>query len=62
MLKKTVKRFYGEKPIESKSIARIVNQCHFERFTGFLKDPLVAASIIHGGSSDEDNFPKGGPC
>uniref|UniRef100_A0A803PE24 Glycosyltransferase N-terminal domain-containing protein n=1 Tax=Cannabis sativa TaxID=3483 RepID=A0A803PE24_CANSA len=56
MLKKTVKRFYGEKPIESKSIARIVNQCHFERLTGFLKDPLVAASIIHGGSSDEDNL------
>ncbi|KAF4347057.1 hypothetical protein F8388_009302 [Cannabis sativa] len=47
MLKKTIKRFYGEKPIESKSLARIVNQRHFERLTGFLKDPLVAASIIH---------------
>ncbi|KAF4371900.1 hypothetical protein G4B88_016963 [Cannabis sativa] len=56
MLKKTIKRFYGEKPIESKSLARIVNQRHFERLTGFLKDPLVAASIIHGGSFDEDNF------
>ncbi|KAF4380194.1 hypothetical protein G4B88_005651 [Cannabis sativa] len=47
MLKKTVKRFYGEKPIESKSITRIVNQCHFERLTGFLNDPLVPDSIIH---------------
>ncbi|XP_030499873.2 aldehyde dehydrogenase family 3 member F1 [Cannabis sativa] len=56
MLKKTIKRFYGEKPIESKSLARIVNQRHFERLTGFLKDPLVAASIIHGGSFDEDNL------
>ncbi|KAM6551303.1 hypothetical protein CsatB_001111 [Cannabis sativa] len=45
MLKKTIKRFYGEKPIESKSIARIVNQRHFERLTGFLKDPLVPVTM-----------------
>ncbi|XP_062102509.1 aldehyde dehydrogenase family 3 member F1 [Humulus lupulus] len=56
MFKKTLKRFYGENPIESKSIARIVNRRHFERLTSYLKDPLVAASIVHGGSLDEDNL------
>ncbi|PON71537.1 Aldehyde dehydrogenase NAD(P)-dependent [Parasponia andersonii] len=56
LLKKIIKTFYGEIPKESKSIARIVNRNHFERLKNLLKDPLVAASIVHGGSLDEDNL------
>lgn len=56
LIKETIKRFYGEVPKESKSIARIVNRHHFERLRNLLKDPLVEASIIHGGSLDEENL------
>ena len=56
LLKKALKTFFGEIPKESKNIARIVNRHHFERLHNLLKDPLVAASIIHGGTLDEDNL------
>ncbi|KAK7262916.1 hypothetical protein RJT34_30497 [Clitoria ternatea] len=56
LLKKIIRRFYGENPVESKVISRIVNKRHFQRLCNLLKDPLVAASIIHGGSVDEENL------
>ncbi|KAK7360126.1 hypothetical protein VNO77_02104 [Canavalia gladiata] len=56
LLKKIIRRFYGENPIESKVISRIINKQHFERLCNLLKDPLVATSIVHGGSVDEENM------
>ncbi|XP_027346907.1 aldehyde dehydrogenase family 3 member F1 [Abrus precatorius] len=56
LLKKIIRRFYGENPIESKVISRIINKQHFERLCNLLKDPLVVASIVHGGSIDEENL------
>ncbi|XP_059439079.1 aldehyde dehydrogenase family 3 member F1 [Corylus avellana] len=56
LLKKTIKKFYGEDPINSKSIARIVNKQQFERLRNLLQDPLVSASIVHGGSLDEEKL------
>ncbi|KAG4939229.1 hypothetical protein JHK82_044954 [Glycine max] len=56
LLKKIIRRFYGENPVESKVISRILNKQHFERLCNLLKDPLVAASIVHGGSVDEENL------
>ncbi|KAG6700903.1 hypothetical protein I3842_08G136400 [Carya illinoinensis] len=56
LLKKTIKKFYGENPKSSKSNARIINKHHFERLRNLLEDPLVADSIVHGGSSDEENL------
>ncbi|XP_020423670.1 aldehyde dehydrogenase family 3 member F1 isoform X3 [Prunus persica] len=56
LLKKTVKRFYSDSPKDSKCIARVINRGHFERLRNLLKDPLVAASIVHGGSLDEENL------
>lgn len=53
---KTIKRFYGENPRESKSICRIVNKRNFERLQRLLKDPLVAATIVHGGSMDAEKL------
>ncbi|KAJ7953073.1 Aldehyde dehydrogenase [Quillaja saponaria] len=55
-LKRTIKKFYGENPKDSKVIARIVNKQHFKRLCNLLKDPLVAASIVHGGSVDEEKL------
>lgn len=37
-------------------MARIVNKHQFERLQNLIKDPLVADSIVHGGSLDEDNL------
>ncbi|KAE9614604.1 putative aldehyde dehydrogenase (NAD(+)) [Lupinus albus] len=56
LLKKIISKFYGENPIESKVISRIVNKQNFERLCNLLKDPLVAACIVHGGSVDEENL------
>ncbi|KAH7566319.1 hypothetical protein JRO89_XS08G0137500 [Xanthoceras sorbifolium] len=56
LLKKTIKKFYGDNPKDSKNICRIVNKHHFGRLHKLLKDPLVAASIIHGGSLDEEKL------
>ncbi|OIW09651.1 hypothetical protein TanjilG_28250 [Lupinus angustifolius] len=56
LLKKIISKFYGDNPIESKVISRIVNKQNFERLCNLLKDPLVAACIVHGGSVDEENM------
>ncbi|KAJ0077780.1 hypothetical protein Patl1_36623 [Pistacia atlantica] len=55
-LKRTIKKFFGESPKDSNSISRIVNKNHFDRLSELLKDPRVAASIVHGGSSNEENL------
>ncbi|RYR79997.1 hypothetical protein Ahy_A01g004784 isoform A [Arachis hypogaea] len=56
LLKKIIRRFYGDNPIESKVISRIVNKQNFTRLCNLLKDPLVAASIVHGGSVEEKHL------
>lgn len=56
MLKKTIKKFYGENPKELKDISKIVNKHHFQRLHNLLKEPLVAASIVHGGLIDEEKL------
>ncbi|KAI9109647.1 hypothetical protein K1719_019277 [Acacia pycnantha] len=55
-LKKTVRKFFGDNPIESKVTARIVNKHQFKRLCNLLEEPQVRASIVHGGSVDEDNL------
>ncbi|XP_057421661.1 aldehyde dehydrogenase family 3 member F1 [Lotus japonicus] len=56
LLKKFIRKFFGDNPLESKSLSRIVNKQHFQRLGNLLKDPLVAASIVHGGSANEENL------
>jgi len=51
-----MRKFYGDNMMESKALSRIINKHHFERLCNLLKDPLVAASIVHGGSIDETNL------
>ncbi|KAF6147264.1 hypothetical protein GIB67_013085 [Kingdonia uniflora] len=63
LIKKTIKRFHGDNPKEPKNIARIVNKQHFERLSSLLQDPVVTASIVHGGSLNEEKiiFPSSFP-
>ena len=56
MLKRTVRRFYGENLETLKGMTRIVNKRHFDRLRSLLKDPLVASSVVHGGSFDEERL------
>ncbi|KAK9170629.1 hypothetical protein Syun_002769 [Stephania yunnanensis] len=53
LLKTGIKKMFGERPLETKTLARIVNQKHFSRLKGFLSDPMVEASVVYGGSLDE---------
>lgn len=55
-LKRILKKFYGENSKNSTSIARIVNDKNVERISNLLKDPKVAASIVHGGSMDKEKL------
>lgn len=55
-LKKTISGFYGGSLENLKNLSRIVNKHHFDRLRNILKDPIVAASIVYGGSLDEKNL------
>ncbi|VAH34764.1 unnamed protein product [Triticum turgidum subsp. durum] len=52
VLKSTLKRFIAD----SDQMARIVNGRHFQRLSNLLKDPAVAASVLHGGGLDAKNL------
>lgn len=56
LFKKTIKRFYGENIKDLKCISRIVNKHQFKRLHNLLKDPRVAASIVYGGSVNEEKL------
>lgn len=56
ILQKFIKKFYGENPRNSGSISRIINKNHFERLRNLLEDPVVADSIVHGGSLNEETL------
>ncbi|KAL3525325.1 hypothetical protein ACH5RR_013697 [Cinchona calisaya] len=56
LLKKCIKKFYGESMENLKNLCRIVNKHHFNRVCNLLEDPSVSASIVHGGSWDEENL------
>ncbi|KAK6150580.1 hypothetical protein DH2020_015512 [Rehmannia glutinosa] len=55
-LKSCIKKFYGENVKTLQSICRIVNKHHFDRIRNLLEEPGVAASIVYGGSMDQDNL------
>ncbi|KAG5623400.1 hypothetical protein H5410_008618 [Solanum commersonii] len=56
LLEKIIKTFYGENLKTLGNLARIVNKHHFDRVHNLLKDPKVAASVVYGGSVDEENM------
>uniref|UniRef100_A0A0E0BG62 Aldehyde dehydrogenase n=1 Tax=Oryza glumipatula TaxID=40148 RepID=A0A0E0BG62_9ORYZ len=52
-LKRVLKRFYGEDPLQSEDLSRIVNSNHFRRLTNLIEDKKVAQKIVYGGQTDE---------
>lgn len=56
LLKESIRTMFGENPKDSNSVSRIVNKRHFSRLTSLLEEPMVKASIVYGGSCDEDNL------
>ncbi|XP_038700347.1 aldehyde dehydrogenase family 3 member H1-like [Tripterygium wilfordii] len=55
-LKHELEKFYGENPLESTDLSRIVNANHFARLTKFLDDDKVSGKIVHGGERDKGNL------
>jgi aldehyde dehydrogenase (NAD+) len=52
-IKHYITKFYGDNPQKSDSYGRIINERHFERIIGYLKD----GKIVHGGQHDiSDKF------
>ncbi|MFS8011842.1 putative aldehyde dehydrogenase (NAD(+)) [Helianthus anomalus] len=56
LLQKYIKKSFGDNPMESHSIAKIVNKRHFSRLKQLLEEPGVKSSIVYGGKSDEQNL------
>ena len=56
MFKPVIRSFFGENPKESGCVARIVTKKHFQRLSRLLNDPRVKASIVYGGSMDEEKL------
>ncbi|PWA52172.1 Aldehyde dehydrogenase, conserved site-containing protein [Artemisia annua] len=55
-MKHQLVKFFGEDPINSPDISRIVNSNHFTRLTNLLDDDKVSAKIIHGGQTDKSSL------
>ncbi|XP_015575413.1 aldehyde dehydrogenase family 3 member H1 [Ricinus communis] len=55
-LKQELERFYGENPLVSKDLSRIVNSNHFSRLIKLLDEDKVSGKIVHGGERDEANL------
>ncbi|CAA0805790.1 Aldehyde dehydrogenase family 3 member F1 [Striga hermonthica] len=56
LLKASIRSMFGENPRESNTIARIINKSHFSRLRNLLSEPEVEATVVHGGSLDEDSL------
>ena len=55
-MKVIIGTMFGENPRESNSVARIVNAKHFARLKNLIDNPMVKASVVHGGKMDEENL------
>lgn len=56
LLKKYIIKSFGGNPMETNSIAKIINKKQFSRLKGLLDEPRVKSSIVYGGSSNEENL------
>lgn len=51
-LQKTIRKYYGKNPEESKDYGRIINQSHFQRLQNLMTD----LNILHGGETDASSL------
>ncbi|XBH54855.1 hypothetical protein VPH35_077073 [Triticum aestivum] len=55
-LKRVLERFYGEDPLQSADLSRIVSISHFKRLTKLIEDKEVATKIQLGGQTDQEQL------
>lgn len=55
-LKRELENFYGNNPLESKDLSRIVNSNHFARLIKLLDEDKVSGKIVLGGERDKTNL------
>ncbi|KAK7282716.1 hypothetical protein RIF29_11705 [Crotalaria pallida] len=55
-LKTELEKFFGNNPLESKDLSRIVNSYHFARLMKLLDDDKVSGKIVYGGEKDESKL------
>lgn len=51
-----LEKFYGNEPLKSLDLSRIVNSNHFNRLTKLMDDEKVFGKIVHGGQQDKTNL------
>lgn len=51
-LKKEIKSFYGESPLQNNEYGKIINRRHFDRLKGYLD----GQNVIYGGNTDENTL------
>ena len=52
-LKNSINNFYGNNPLDSQHLGRIINKNHFDRLNNLLKEAKKNGQIIYGGDSNE---------
>ncbi|XP_040996557.1 aldehyde dehydrogenase family 3 member H1 isoform X2 [Juglans microcarpa x Juglans regia] len=55
-LKHELEHFFGENPLDSKDLSRIVNSNHFARLTKLLDEDRVSGTIVYGGKSEKSTL------
>ena len=55
-LKRVLVRFYGEDPLQSADLSRIVNWKQFKRLQDLIEEKSVADKIVYGGEADEEQL------
>ncbi|CAI9291487.1 unnamed protein product [Lactuca saligna] len=55
-IKQELLKFYGEDPLNSPDISRVVNSNHFARLSKLLDDDRVSGKIVHGGQTDKSSL------
>ncbi|CAH1453952.1 unnamed protein product [Lactuca virosa] len=55
-IKHELVKFYGEDPLNSPDISRVVNSNHFARLSKLLDDDRVSGKIVHGGQTDKSSL------
>ncbi|KAA8547044.1 hypothetical protein F0562_003472 [Nyssa sinensis] len=55
-LRSELKEFFGEEPMESKDISRIVNLYHFTRLKNLMEEDKVFQKIVVGGQIDQNQL------
>ena len=55
-MKRVLVRFYGEDPMQSADLSRIVNSKQFTRLQDLIEEKRVADKIVYGGEADEEQL------